>query len=342
VLYDISGLVYVNPINVHYTVYFINKKWLYDINTSDILPSIVVVLFELLHEIGIAIMISAALVFALETKHYKKYFNNIFENRIVDLMINESYIQRLDNDQLWSLREKIESKIIFNDEIYDRSGLWKFLTNRMSLLIKGFYFEEYDMKIVFDVEEIGNTAIFVTKVHKKVVITNLNKDINEYKIPIDALMMKIDVIENDRELYTINEVNVDGEDIAESVNIELENIESNNGASYDIKFKCNKMIKIPMGSTSTIYIDATFKSPQNDAISSYKIKHPCKRYTSTIITKAEEYYIDPCILAFDDKDRLAPRARKIIDKSTLSVEINDWMLPGEGMVLFYRKKENIA
>ena len=54
------------------------KGWLLSCNPcSDILPAIVDVLFKLFHEIGIAIMISAALIFALETKHYKEYFNGV-------------------------------------------------------------------------------------------------------------------------------------------------------------------------------------------------------------------------------------------------------------------------
>ena len=315
------------------------KKWLLNCNPcSDILPAIVDVLFKLFHEIGIAIMISAALIFALETKHYKEYFNGIFEKRIVDLMINESYINRLNNDQLWKLREKIESKIVFKGGKHDESGLWTFLNERLSLLIQGFYFEEYDMKIVFDVEKINNKVVFVTKIHKKVVVTNLNKENKSYKIPIDASMMKIEGVDDDK-LYVIGEVIVNGKDITKEISIIPDSKEINNGNSYNINFNCNKTIEVLGGGTSIIYIDATFTCPSNDEISSYKVKHPCKRYTATIITKTEEYYIDSCILVFDDKNEVMPRARKLIDKSTLSVEVNDWILPGEGMVLFYRKNE---
>ena len=151
-------------------------------------------------------------------------------------------------------------------------------------------------------------------------------------------MMKIEGIDDDK-LYVIGEVFVDGKDITKEINIMPDGKETNNGDSYNINFNCNKTIEVLGGGTSIIYIDATFISPLNDEISSYKVKHPCKRYTATIITRTEEYHIDSCILIFDDKNEVMPRARKLIDKSTLSVEVNDWMLPGEGMVLFYRKNE---
>ena len=50
------------------------------------------------------------------------------------------------------IARKIESKILFKGRKHDKSGLWTFLNERLSLLIQGFYFEEYDMIIVFDVE----------------------------------------------------------------------------------------------------------------------------------------------------------------------------------------------
>lgn len=298
---------------------------------------------DIMHEGSIAIFISATLIFALETNHYKSYFTNFFEERVINLLMKDSYIEKLDNYQLKELRKKAESKLLFINRPYDESGLWSFLTKRLSHLIEDVYFIEYEMKTTISVKKLESEArVFYVRTHKSLVVKNPTNRTIEYKIPVNSCGRSIDGLVNEK-LYYIQRAEVNGEELKTGEIEVKENQSYKTGKSpYDLRFECKSSTAIESGKSCKIDIDVISVLPESDNIITSTVIHPCKRYRVDIYLDTDEFTVDANAFTFNDKGTDYHSPHKSENEKVIEIDVDDWLLPGEGVSVILREKNKLS
>ena len=83
----------------------------------------------------------------------------------------------------------------------------------------------------------------------------------------------------------------------------------------------------------------------DDNTMGYRVYLPCKRFDAHFSFDNEKMVVDAEVFAFKDRkvkaDRIdKDRIRKTIGKDNVHVEINDWILPGDGILFIMGKNSS--
>jgi len=294
-----------------------------------------VLIQELIKEIGMAIIISGTIVFMLETGHFKNYFMDIFKYQLIEILIDNKYIEGLSVERKENLKELVDKSLYFGKREYDLDGLWGFLNTEVVSLLDNYYYDVHHVTIDCYMENSPHNELIIRKrMHRRIVFVNPTHDGIEVKIPINCNTMMIEGYKNEQLLKIIS-ASVGKQDYIEEFNRKLENkrVVDESTTRYSLNFCCNYSLNIPPNSDLEIEYVIESLVPATDLSYTHKMSKPCKNYLARFTIHSDAYEVEGHGFAFNDDDRI----HSTRDKHWMQIEYRKWILPGDGTVFLLNK-----
>ncbi len=249
-----------------------------------------------------------------------------------ETLVKHDFINRLTRNEMKDLKEKIEKELYFRYNNHDKDNFYNFFEQELSSLLNECYYKSHNTWI-----ECHVTENYISKtIRKRFEIVNPSRRKRTIKIPFGAEMQRVEQVENNK-LYQIKRFSVDSKDYTKEINSRLEISEDCPYISdaYCVKVHTSWDIKVKKQCTVDMVIETI--APLNDVCFSNKVTMPCKKYGLIFILKDSSYQLSWHSFGF-----MGNHKNKIVEElmdNSLEIGFNDWILPGDGVVVSISKCE---
>ncbi len=275
-------------------------------------------------------------------------FVNYICNNLKNIILEYKFIKNLNNDQKEDLLNKLSKDLIYDDENSPNDTLYCFVNNEIKELTKSIYYEQLylnincsciDGKIIKDIVRIftinyENTPCGYEFDLKRITNTSFVKDSNIPK-PIEVTLLKINGKELTKNIEYRKEEQLKFNQYQENCYYDFKE---------DYKFKQDEFLK---DGKKVLRIELHYQTivPEEDNTMGFRVYAPCKSFEADFVY--DHTISDTFCDAFAFKDRKAndrkmdeDRIDYIRNKNSVCVKIEDWILPGDGVIYVITPRNN--
>lgn len=278
-------------------------------------------------------------------------FVNYIKKSLIDVIINNNFTDTLTNDKKAKIIRKLEKEIIYQKKMDDENTLYDFVNKEVISLVKIPYYESVDLNVdcYYEGEKLRKDII-------RTIVWNTNN--NEGFLPKLETITQTYFMSDEEEAkgtqgseqqkikpYTINKLFIQKEDYTNKIQYceeRTDNVTYNKKSYYkfkDVNFVSKEIELLEMVENYTTIVD------KSDMTFSYRVYRPCKRFSVTFSFDNKEMEPSVSVFAFKDcnLDAVAldrERIKTVYNNKTISVRINDWILPGDGVLFIIMPKSN--
>lgn len=284
-------------------------------------------------------------------------FTEFFVRRLTDVIVKDEYLDRISPAKMEEIMKKIETKLYFNGGVIDKDNFYHIVQNSLSNLLHSFYYKEFFILIECDIDE--NKKLIKKSIHKRIKIVNgIDKDKNgksknKISIPFGGEfksikgkeigdIYKIISVVLKEEKFVDDHIEYLTEDYTKRVNDEFQRIlkeriryKENEEGFYQYVLDFN--YTFDACETCTIEIDVETLVPTIDFYLNYRLSAPCQNYTVVYNLLNKDYTLDGFAFSFL-KDNYGDAALIRKFDNSMVIEFSDWVMPGEGFVIYMNKK----
>lgn len=272
-------------------------------------------------------------------------FVNYIKKSLIDVIINNNFTDTLTNEKKANIIRKLEKELIYQQRVDDKNTLYDFVNEEVISLVKIPYYESVDLNVdcYYEGDKLRKDII-------RTIVWNLNNNegftpkletiTQTYFMDVDSSSAEKD---EKKKPYKINRLIIQKEDYTEKIEYHeepTENITYNKKSYYtfkDTEFIVKETETLMMREEYTTLVD------KSDVTFSYRVYRPCKQFSVTFSYDNEKMEPSVSVFAFKDCNLDAvtidkERIRTIYNNKTISVKIDDWILPGDGVIFVITPK----
>ncbi|WHH58645.1 hypothetical protein [Petroclostridium sp. X23] len=277
-------------------------------------------ILSIIKGLGIA-LITSALINAL------KYFA---EN--AETLIRNDFISILKNEELRSIKSRIDHALYFRGRNYDEDNFYTFYEKEISSLLDSYYYKSY--KTFIDCE--FSTYYIKKTIRKQLEMINAGKKSCTTKIPFEASLQKVNGFDMN-DLYQIKKFTIDSKDYTQEINEKLTICDNSNNSTDEYCINASTSYEVAFEHRCQIDMIIETIVPIDDTHFSNKVTVPCKEYSITFKLNNPLYKLSWYSFGFsgNHKDKLL---YEIPLKDALEIGFKEWILPGDGVLIAINKK----
>lgn len=284
----------------------------------------------LIKEIAIALFILGAISIPMELTDYTKYFLS----KLTDIMINDNYIEKLDDEKKKKLKQTIEEQLYFKDKAHDKNSFFYTVQRDVSRFLDGYYYNKYDITVECFFEKDANGDVIIRKLlRKKIEVVNPKHDSIKLGIPIKSGLQSIAGFD-DGDILKVKLASVDGMDITKEAIDKIVQCKYTDNR-YNLHFSCD--LEVDLKGQMVIETVTETIAPITDVHFTHRVHKPCRQYSITMLWHSNEYTIHGYGFGFMDETSNKPD--KTYVSNGIILKYNNWILPGDGVLFTILKKE---
>lgn len=253
-----------------------------------------------------------------------------------NVLMKDEYIANLSIEKLKKLKAKINAKIYNPDVASEEDSLLNHTLKSIEPLLAKYYFEEYDIDMEVSILKSKEGEMYIEKIITKELLAKPMEKHKGVEIALSELLKG-----------SIGEKSIDGKPAIEVIEFmvgdekkEIEEIltaDSKNdkayGIRYHIVFKNDGEDRITIGEEGRrLIIKFVSRVRINDLVSFNRIAVPCKEFRMRVGYDRNEMDIKYSLYGFYNKKDVSVRNG---DRGNLRIRCDKWLLPGNGVALFF-------
>jgi hypothetical protein len=280
---------------------------------------------EVMKEIAISFIIVACVSLTIELAD----FSNYFLEKLSAIMIRDEFINYLTTSRLKEMAKSIEKRLYFAEQSLESDHFFFAVRSNLTKFMQDYYIDSYSIIVECNFQQ----DYIEYTIHKRMEIINPSGKHTLISIPLQASVFQFGDY-SDKKIYHIESVKLNEEDVSHLVTCEYKKVE--NDPKYNLSINCTYKPSITSRSATIQTVTKTI-TPLHEKHFVHRVNRPTKNYELTFLLNDSTHIVEGYGFGF-----MAATEKLVQTKlyHGLKMVFNNWIFPGEGCIVSFRKKEN--
>lgn len=261
--------------------------------------------------------------------------------RLKEIIIDKSFIKKLSDDEKKNIIFNAEESLYFKDGKILPNSLYADVKKKITPLLESCYFSAFSLVISCDVDK--EKGVIRKEILKSMKIMS-NEDNAEFQLPFAMYIREADCEETEKPYEVISCI-FQEEDITDKFKESQEEdkgkkVDNEKPSDDNVRYAQNYPFRLKKGENK---IDLKVKTtvPIDDKVYIHTVTLPCMRYKAIYTVNSEGYWVDGYGFALENRtENHKKNVSYFRIGSSLTIDIDEWALPGEGVVFMLNSEGN--
>jgi|GEM_PF-4872239 len=286
--------------------------------------------------LGGTLTVAGIVAIGLEFISYVDYA----KNKLKELLIDDQYVNTLEEKKLKELQVKIEERLLFGDFKPPQNSFFKIVHQDIEPLLEGIFIEHYDIVVDCRCED----STIKKDVHITMYLSSMKRkngtSLKLYKGDKKDICSLVSIEGfSPEDIYELKSFMINGEELVDDVKVDYKAINElpyNTDIVLDMTAISEKTsIKSDVITTHEIRFSTIV--PETDNIQTSRVQYPTRNYTYTMNYDETQVRIRGEGFGFMDSERNTAIINHY--RNSTRLRFNDWILPGDGALFVIEKVE---